>query len=495
MWRAISSTAYGYDDRTLTTQPVLFPTENIARQYPLHEEAHQENAYVSWFATGSYTLLYRYTLGASVRWDGSDVFGVAKKYRYLPLYSVSGLWRAKEEKFLKDVKWFDELSLRASYGIQGNIDKNTSPYLIGTFQRTTILPGNVETVISTETAPNPDLKWEKTKNVNLGIDLAFFKNRIRLSVDYYYRKSTDLISSRKLPLETGFAYTTVNWASMENKGWEIALTTHNISTKDFTWTTNLNLGFNTNKVLNETVAENATYPGREGYPVGAIFAYETAGIDAEGYPLFRAKDGSVQTAKEFFKLNKFGASTLTAEEQRNLYTYMGSEDPKCSGGFINNLEYKDWSLGINVIFNLGMKVRVQPSYSPTYYDRGLNTNHDILNRWTSTNTNTDMPGLMVNTTARASEFTHYSEYNTYSMLDTWVKSCSYMRLQSMRLGYRLPMDLTRRVGISSASVSFEARNLFVIASNYDNYLDPETMGNPFAQPITKSFIFGLNLNF
>lgn len=491
----VTSTAYGYDDRTLTTQPVLFPTENIARQYPLHEEAHQENAYVSWFATGSYTLLYRYTLGASVRWDGSDVFGVAKKYRYLPLYSVSGLWRAKEEKVIKNVKWLDELSLRASYGIQGNIDKNTSPYLIGTFQRTTILPGNVETVISTEVAPNPDLKWEKTKNVNLGLDLAFFKNRIRLSVDYYYRKSTDLISSRKLPLETGFAYTTVNWASMENKGWEIALTTRNISTKDFTWTTNLNLGFNTNKVLNETVPENATYPGREGYPVGALFAYETAGIDDEGYPLFRAKDGSVQTAAEFFKLNKFGASTLTAEEQRNLYTYMGSEDPKCSGGFINNLEYKDWSLGINLIFNLGMKVRVQPSYSPTYYDRGLNTNHDILNRWTSANTNTDMPGLMVNTAARASEFTHYSEYNTYSMLDTWVKSCSYMRLQSMRLGYRLPKDLTKRIGISSASVSLEARNLFVIASNYDNYLDPETMGNPFAQPITKSFIFGLNLNF
>ena len=491
----VTSTAYGYDDRTLTTQPVLFPTENIGRSYPLHEEAHQENAYVSWFATGSYTLLYRYTLGASVRWDGSDVFGVAKKYRYLPLYSVSGLWRSKEEKFMKNVKWLDELSLRASYGIQGNIDKNTSPYLIGTFDRTSVLPGNVETMIVAETAPNPDLKWEKTKNVNLGIDIAVLKNRIRLSVDYYYRKSTDLISSRKLPLETGFAYTSVNWASMKNTGWEIALSTRNISTKDFTWTTNLNLGFNTNEVLNETVAENSTYPGREGYPVSALFAYETAGIDSEGYPLFRAKDGSVQTATEFFKLNKFGASTLTAEEQRNLYTYMGSEDPKCSGGFINNLDYKDWSLGINFIFNLGMKVRVQPSYNPVYFDRGQNTNHDILNRWTPDNTNTDMPCLMVSTSARASEYTHYAEYNTYSMLDTWIKSCSYMRLQSIRLGYRLPKDLTQRVGISSASVSLEARNLFVIASNYDNFLDPETMGNPFAQPITKSFIFGLNLNF
>ena len=491
----LTSTAYGYDARTLTTQPVLFPTENIARQYPLHEETHLENAYVSWFATGSYTLLYRYTLGASVRFDGSDVFGVAKKYRYLPLYSVSGLWRAKEEKFLRNVKWLSELSLRASYGIQGNIDKNTSPYLIGTFQKTTILPGSVETVISAETAPNPDLKWEKTSNINLGLDLALLKNRIHLSVDYYYRKSTDLISSRKLPLETGFAYTSVNWASMKNSGWEIGLNTQNIKTKNFSWTTSLNLGFNTNEVLNETVAENSTYPGREGYPVGALFAYKTAGLDADGYPLFVAKDGSIQTATEFFQLNRFGASTLTAEEQRNLYTYMGSEDPKCSGGLINNFEYKNWQLGINFMFNIGMKVRVQPSYSPTYFDRGLNTNHDILNRWTSTNTNTDMPALMVNTTERAAEYTHFSEYSTYSMLDTWVKNCTYWRLQSLRLGYKLPKEWLQKVGINSASVSLEGRNLLVFASNYDNYLDPETMGNPYAQPIARSIIFGLNVNF
>lgn len=491
----LTSTAYGYDARTLTTQPVLFPTENIARQYPLHEETHLENAYVSWFATGSYTLLYRYTLGASIRFDGSDVFGVAKKYRYLPLYSVSGLWRAKEEKFLRNVKWLSELSLRASYGIQGNIDKNTSPYLIGTFQKTTILPGSVETVISAETAPNPDLKWEKTSNINLGLDLALLKNRIHLSVDYYYRKSTDLISSRKLPLETGFAYTSVNWASMKNSGWEIGLNTRNISTKNFSWTTSLNLGFNTNEVLNETVAENSTYPGREGYPVGALFAYKTAGLDADGYPLFVAKDGSIQTAAEFFQLNRFGASTLTAEEQRNLYTYMGSEDPKCSGGLINNFEYKNWQLGINFMFNIGMKVRVQPSYSPTYFDRGLNTNHDILNRWTSTNTNTDMPALMVNTTERAAEYTHFSEYSTYSMLDTWVKNCTYWRLQSLRLGYKLPKEWLQKVGINSASVSLEGRNLLVFASNYDNYLDPETMGNPYAQPIARSIIFGLNVNF
>lgn len=491
----VTSTAYGYDNRTLTTQPVLFPTESIARRYPLYEEGHTENAFVSWFATASYTLFYRYTLGGSIRFDGSDVFGVSKKYRYLPLYSFSGMWRAKEEQFLKDVKWIDGLSVRASYGLQGNIDKNTSPYLIGTFDKVSVLPGYIENIISAENAPNPNLRWEKTKNINAGLDLEILQSRIRLNVDYYYRRSTDLISSRQLPLETGFASTTVNWASMENSGWEVALNTRNIATKNFKWNTTLNLGFNSNKILNETVAENSTYPSREGYPVGAIFAYKTAGLDDEGYPLFLTKDGTKQTAAEFFRLNRFGASTLSAEDQRGLYTYVGTSEPECSGGFINTFEWKNWQLNVNFMFNLGMKVRVQPSYSPTYYDRGLNTNRDILNRWTATNTNSTLPALMVNSAARANEYTHYSEYNTYSMLDLWVRDQNYCRLQSLRLGYKIPKQVLSPIGISSASVSLEGRNLLVIASDYDNYLDPETMGNPYAQPVTRSFIFGLNVNF
>lgn len=490
----VSSSAYGYDPRTLTTQPVIFPSQSVAERYPLHTETHQENAYVSWFATGSYTYHYRYTLGASIRFDGSDVFGVAKKYRYLPLYSVSGLWRISEEKFMKPVKWVNDLRIRASYGLQGNIDKNTSPYLIGIIDKISIL-GKTENVIAAETAPNPDLKWEKTHNINAGIEAGLFDDRIRFSVDYYHRSSTDLISMRMLPLETGFSSTTINWASMENNGWEVAVTTKNIKTKDFLWTSSLNLGFNSNKIINESVAQNSTYPSREGYPVGAIFAYKTAGLDSEGYPLFLNNDGTKATAAEFLKLNRYGASTLTAKEQRAQYSYMGTTDPKCSGGLLNNFEYKNWQLGINLMFNLGMKVRVQPSYSPTYFDRGLNTNHDILNRWTTENPNGTFAALMVSSASRLAEYTRYSEYNTYSMLDIWVKNNSYARLQSLRLGYKLPNKWLSKIGVSSASLSLEGRNLFVMASNYDNYLDPETMGNPFAQPIPKSFIFGLNVNF
>ena len=493
--KSLYSAVYGYDARTLTSKPIIFPNEEKAESVPLHTETYLENAFVSWFATGSYTLLHRYTLGGSIRFDGSDIFGVAKKYRYLPLYSVSGLWRISDEPFMKNVTVINHLGLRASYGLQGNIDKNTSPYLIGIYDQTTILPGNSEDAIRPSSAPNPDLRWEKTQSANIGMDLSLWDNIISLSVDYYYRKGTDLIGLRMLPLETGYTSTTVNWAQMENEGVEVALTTRNIHTKDFTWFTNLNFGYNDNTVLRETVAENAIKPSREGYSVGAIFAYKTAGLDDEGYPLFLTQDGRKVTATEFFKLNNAGASTLSAEEQRNLYSYIGSTEPKVSGGFMNTFKYKRVTLGINCIFNFGMYVQTTPTYDPTNYDRGLNSNRDILNRWTPDHTNTTLPKLMTENDGRTGEYLRYKEQNLFRELDIWVKKQNYFRFESIRLGYELPEKWLKPVGIKCASVSLEGRNLWVIASNYHNYLDPETMGNPYAAPIPKSFIFGLNVNF
>ena len=493
--KSLYSAVYGYDARTLTSKPIIFPNEEKAESVPLHTETYLENAFVSWFATGSYTLLHRYTLGGSIRFDGSDIFGVAKKYRYLPLYSVSGLWRISDEPFMKNVTVINHLGLRASYGLQGNIDKNTSPYLIGIYDQTTILPGNSEDAIRPSSAPNPDLRWEKTQSANIGMDLSLWDNIISLSVDYYYRKGTDLIGLRMLPLETGYTSTTVNWAQRENEGVEVALTTRNIHTKDFTWFTNLNFGYNDNTVLRETVAENAIKPSREGYSVGAIFAYKTAGLDDEGYPLFLTQDGRKVTATEFFKLNNAGASTLSAEEQRNLYSYIGSTEPKVSGGFMNTFKYKRVTLGINCIFNFGMYVQTTPTYDPTNYDRGLNSNRDILNRWTPDHTNTTLPKLMTENDGRTGEYLRYKEQNLFRELDIWVKKQNYFRFESIRLGYELPEKWLKPVGIKSASVSLEGRNLWVIASNYHNYLDPETMGNPYAAPIPKSFIFGLNVNF
>lgn len=242
-YETLFSAGYGFDRKTLTTKPVIFPNESYATSFPLHQTTYKENAYVSFYSTASYSLLNRYTVGGSIRFDGSDLFGVDKKYRYLPLYSVSALWRLSQEPFMQQAKWVDNLVFRASYGLQGNIDKNTSPFLLGTYRSESILPGVSEDVIIINSAPNKKLRWEKTQSVNAGFDFSVLNQAINLSVDYYYRKGTDLIALRMLPLETGFTSMNVNWASMENKGVEISLSTRNITTKNFSWYTNFNFAY------------------------------------------------------------------------------------------------------------------------------------------------------------------------------------------------------------------------------------------------------------
>ena len=501
-YETLFSAGYGFDRQTLTTKPVVFPDEDRARQFPLHQKTYKENAYVSFFSTASYSLMNRYTFGGSIRFDGSDLFGVDKKYRYLPLYSVSGLWRLSNEPFMQGTrKWMDNLAFRVSYGIQGNIDKNTSPFLLGKYIVDNILPGGSEHMIDINSAPNKKLRWEKTQSVNVGLDFSVLNQAINLSVDYYYRKGTDLIGKQMLPLETGFVSTNINWASMVNKGVEVSLSTRNVATKNFSWYTNLNFAYNNNKVLREAIPEAQTIPGREGYPVDAIFAIKTAGLDEEGYPLFYDKEGKKVTLKELYRLqDPFGLgftvnSDVTPAEERSFYSYIGSQDTPYTGGLINTFSYKNWELTANLSFNLGGYVRTTPSYNFINFDRGQNVNSDILDRWTPENTDGRLPAL-ITSEKRADEYYWYDQKSEiYKNLDIWVKKLNYFRLQNLRLGYRLPEKMTKSLGMGSASVAIEGRNLLVFGSSYKNFLDPESMHNPYAPPIPKSITFSLNLNF
>ena len=501
-YETLFSAGYGFDRQTLTTKPVVFPDEDRARQFPLHQKTYKENAYVSFFSTASYSLMNRYTFGGSIRFDGSDLFGVDKKYRYLPLYSVSGLWRLSNEPFMQGTrKWMDNLAFRVSYGIQGNIDKNTSPFLLGKYIVDNILPGGSEHMIDINSAPNKKLRWEKTQSVNVGLDFSVLNQAINLSVDYYYRKGTDLIGKQMLPLETGFVSTNINWASMVNKGVEVSLSTRNVATKNFSWYTNLNFAYNNNKVLREAIPEAQTIPGREGYPVDAIFAIKTAGLDEEGYPLFYDKEGKKVTLKELYRLqDPFGLgftvnSDVTPAEERSFYSYIGSQDTPYTGGLINTFSYKNWELTANLSFNLGGYVRTTPSYNFINFDRGQNVNSDILDRWTPENTDGRLPAL-ITSEKRADEYYWYDQKSEiYKNLDIWVKKLNYFRLQNLRLGYRLPEKMTKSLGMGSASVAIEGRNLLVFGSSYKNFLDPESMYNPYAPPIPKSITFSVSLNF
>lgn len=302
--KQIQSKGFGYDPLTLTTKPILFPEGNAdatQKKYETYKRGKNENAYASFFATASYTYDRKYTVFGSVRYDGSNLFGVDPKYKYLPLWAISGSWLVSNESFMGNIDFINNFRLRASYGLQGNIDRTTSPFVIGEYSTSSILPGYPENTIQVTNLPNGTLRWEKTTNTNVGFDLGLFNNRIAIEFDAYNRKSTDLIGLRAMPFESGFEFTNMNWAQVTNKGYEISLTTRNIRTPEFSWSTTFNFAHNKSRVDRIQVNDGEYLPSREGRAVNAVFVLKTAGLDDKGNLMFW-QDGEKVSTKEFFKL-------------------------------------------------------------------------------------------------------------------------------------------------------------------------------------------------
>lgn len=389
-----------------------------------------------------------------------------------------------------------------SYGLQGNIDKNTSPFIVGTYGNISILPGSNEESITINSAPNSKLRWEKTASYNTGIDFSVFNQAINLSVDYYYRKGTDLIGNKMLPLENGFTSMAVNWASMKNQGIEINLQTRNIATKDFSWYTSFNFAYNQNKVLKVMTEKDQVTPSLEGYPVGAIFTLKTKGIKSEtGQIYIENKDGEAVTIEELFQMADKGnldgeySIGVDKETERGFYSYAGTSDAPYTGGFMNTFNYRNWELNLNFSYNLGAHVKTDPTYYIADPDPGRNMNRDILDRWTPENKNGKFPALTSLNTNPADYYLFSTRRDLYKSLDIWVKKLSYIRLQNIRLAYHFPSEWLHKLSISGATVGLEARNLFVFGSSYKNYMDPESMSNLYSTPVPKSVTFNLSLNF
>lgn len=508
----IITRGFGFDERTLTNQNIVFPNADWAKnsQFRTYQKQILENAYASFYGTLSYTYDRRYTLYGSVRYDGSNLFGVDPKYRYLPIYSVSGAWNAKEEKFLESASWLTNLRFRSSYGIQGNIDKNTSPFVVGDYQRTSILPGGNETIINVSSPPNDKLRWEKTSTFNAGLDIGLFRNAIQFTLDYYNRNSKDLIGLQALSLENGFEFTQSNFSRLSNKGLELSISTRNINTSKFSWSTDLNITHNKSKVVREKVRDNQYTPSREGYPVNALFVLKTAGLDQNGLPLFVQKNGEVVSLEKFYKLydpwadiipGEITQSALTGTEYQELFSYAGDRDPKYVGGFINRLRFNNLDLSISALFNLGQTVSRSAPYNPALVDRGRNYPKGILDAWSPENTDSTLPGIIGRYSADGERWMAYSWLNgldpisSYNRLDIFAKKMSYVRINSIRMGYTLPKKISNKVRANTLRFSVEGRNLFVFGSDYSGFFDPETYGNIYTQPISKTVSFGLNATF
>ena len=256
---SVHTKGFGYDHKTMTTKPINFPTgsnkinEGKFKQY---QKSFYENRYLSYFFTASYTYDNRYTFFGSMRYDGTNLFGVDPKYKFNPMWSVSGAWNINREKFLRDARWLDNLRLRASYGAQGNIDRSTSPYILGTWNNVS-LGGVTEDRIDVSSPPNQNLRWETTYSWNAALDFAALDNRIGFTFELYGRRSKDLITNRSIPLETGFPSTSTNYGEISSRGIEFTLNTVNIRTRDFRWETSINIAHNTDKVEKVRISDDS----------------------------------------------------------------------------------------------------------------------------------------------------------------------------------------------------------------------------------------------
>ncbi|GGF72287.1 SusC/RagA family TonB-linked outer membrane protein [Wenyingzhuangia marina] len=492
----IHTKGFGFNPNTLTT--ILIANE-LALKNPLfntYGKTYSENAYASFFGTASYTYDKKYTVFTSLRYDGSNLFGVNPKYRYLPIWSFAGSWNVYNEDFMFDVDAVSDLKLRASYGVQGNIDKSTSPFVLGTYDTASILPEVNEEVIRALSAPNGNLRWEKTVSSNVGVDLGLLKNRIYITGDYYTRKSTDLIGLRAVPLESGYNFINTNWATVTNKGFELSVNTTNINTPNFKWTSGLNISHNKSIVNDIEIRENDFKPSLKGYSVNAIFAIKTAGLDSNGLPLFW-KNGKKVSAVDFYNLEEGTDGTqLTRQEHRNLYSYVGDGTPKFSGGFRNSFKYKQFDLRVLTNFNIKQTVKSAPTYMFTQAQPGKNYNTDILKAGTG-----NYPALIgfnspgFDTDLVYNWFNSFDDGKTYNDLDIWVKDISYIRVSSVKLSYALPKKQLEKLHLSSLNFNIEGRNLFVLGTDHDGFFDPETYGSLYAQPIPRIISAGFNISF
>lgn len=457
---------------------------------------------LSYLGRVNYILNDKYLFTATARYDGSSKFGKNNKYGFFPSGAVA--WRLSEEDFIKNLGVFDQLKLRLGYGLTGNeriglyksistiaaYNNFSNGYGFNGQQTPVAWPGNIA---------NPDLSWEKAEDINLGLDMGFLQNRLRVTLDIYKKKTTDLLMNTPLPRESGYASVLQNVGAIENKGFEIGLNTVN-TTGALGWTTNLNFSINRNVVLDLGGADfyftGWTGGGNNGHngtnivriapgePVGAFYGaiYEgiyndQAEIDAAGH-----QPNNRPGSERYKDLNNDGVFTEADD------TYIGDPNPDYIFGFNNDFTWKQFTLNVFMYGEIGQEV----ANFAVGNKLGGSTNLLRSNRearWTPENPNGTTP---------AANQSHASIISTRNVVDG-----SFVRIRNISLSYNLPAAKLNLKWLRSLQLSVAADNPFLF-TDYEGY-DPEvnSYGNQndvkgvdrFSYPSMKGYRLGLNVGF
>ena len=455
-----------------------------------------ESKFASFYASLEYAYRERYVFNASFRTDGSNNFGSDEQFN--PTWSLGAAWNADEEPFTQSLKpTLSHLTLRASAGFTGNVVAGALKELVIEFDDRDSWNGMP--VGEVQTAPNPHLRWEKTRDLKAALDFGLFDDRVSGLVEAYWRKSMDVITRTMVVSTTGFTGQAHNTSEIENKGVEGTLGVQIIDGRDLKLRMNANVAWNRNVLSKYVSPTGAISEGKyEGYPLESIFGGKEIGIDPfYGIYMYQLRpDAEISSASD---LNK------TA----NYRYYLGTSTAPFTGGFYLNLSWRDLSLGIGGAYSFGAKVdnRITPaasyedidyygnetpqtSYSDLYTNH-LNVRRDRTNRWTPSRTEGVKYPRIVDPLGEVLNLDLYNVTSSSITLGSFLEDVSYLRVRDITLSYNLPRHLLEHWGISSLGFSVMASNLFTF-TNYSG-IDPETPGQTY--PITRSVAFGINLGF
>lgn len=496
---------------------------------------------VSMFGRLSYNLKDRYLVNATIRADGSSKFARSNQWDTFP--SISAAWRISEEAFMENTKnYIQQLKLRAGYGVAGNnkipnnmyaTDYGPGHYGIGGTDYITYVPNT--------TLGNSGLIWEKTKTVNIGLDLSILNSRVNLGIDWYNNESANLLIKNRIPSSTGYTHQYQNLGSIRNRGVEIVLNSTNIRTKDFTWSMDFNIAFNRSKVLDiygESETDNfiQDYESRMGFkiekgkPLGQFYGLVYDGIyttddftqQADGtyrlnpdVPYLKGsnrdnvKPGDAKYKPTVGETDKDGNPVWSVNDR----TVIGNAAPKFTGGWNNTFTYKGFDLTIfmnfvvgNDVFNMSTQRFIGP------YLANQNTIAKMANRFTlidpqTGKESTDLTRLAALNPGQygkdiiwnisGNNKTAISDHSSY-----YLEDGSYLRLNNITLGYTLPKQWVKNAHISNARIYCTMNNIHTF-TGYEGY-DPEVSASSSAltpgidnssYPRSKSWVVGLNLTF
>lgn len=456
---------------------------------------------VSVFSRLSYSYDQKYLLSASVRTDGSSKFGKNNKWAWFP--SVSLGWRLTEEKFMKDnVKWMNQAKFRLSYGITGNKE-------IGNYNNTNLLSpapyptgagnGNIETGIgnTSKTLGNDRLQWEQTNEYNIGADFSFFHSRLGLNIDYYYATTKSLLYQRNISSISGYQQKWTNQGKIRNKGLEIEVSTHNIRSKDFTWTTSVNFSLNRNKILDlggepyiiNQGERNETYLSQVGGKSIQFYGFKTNGVWTSQEEIDNNLHSKEDAPGGMRPVDANGDEVINDQDR----VVIGDPLPDFTWGVTNSLKYKGFDLSFLFQGVQGVDViNGDWFYNET---KRWHTKY-VSNRWISPEHIGD------------GKTPYYNNGRNIMLTDKAVEDASYIALRDITLGYQLPKKLLKKTIFSKVRVYANAQNLgYWITGNYRG-INPEARHNsgvynhPLidgyqrgAFPIERTFSFGIDVNF